>query len=46
MVVYKCENCGHVGHCYGTPTSEGVSAPWCQKCQKNDKLVRVEEEKG
>lgn len=36
---YKCGHCGFEGHCYGQPTSEGVTAPWCAKCELNDKLT-------
>ena len=36
---YHCEQCGYEGNCYGSPSSEGVSAPWCFQCGKNDKLV-------
>ena len=39
---YKCGHCGHKGPAYGTPTSEGVSAPWCRNCGKNDKLTPEE----
>jgi len=39
--LYICGNCGHEGPAYGIPTGEGVSAPFCQKCQKNDKLHKV-----
>ncbi|KKM04172.1 hypothetical protein LCGC14_1766880 [marine sediment metagenome] len=37
---YKCGYCGFVGHCYGVATSEGVSAPYCAECGRNDKLTR------
>ena len=40
---YRCGHCGFVGYCYGTPTDKGVSAPWCSKCERNDKLTPVEE---
>lgn len=40
-MIYKCGHCGFVGHCYGIPTSQGVSAPFCSKCQRNDKLEKV-----
>lgn len=32
---YTCGHCGYSGPCYGN----GFSAPWCAKCQMNDKLV-------
>lgn len=41
--IYECGHCGFVGHCYGIPTSVGVSAPFCPKCQRNDKLMEVKE---
>lgn len=34
---YHCGHCDYEGPCYGN----GVSAPWCTKCQRNSKLVRV-----
>lgn len=40
-MIYKCGHCGYVGHCYGIPTSVGVTAPYCPKCQKNDKLKKI-----
>lgn len=39
MVKYRCGHCGFEGHCYGVPTSKGVSAPFCARCGKNDKLT-------
>ena len=39
MVKYKCGHCGYEGPCYGVATSKGVSAPFCPKCEKNDKLT-------
>ena len=39
---YRCGHCGYEGYCYGTATSQGVSAPWCPRCQKNNKLTLVE----
>jgi len=36
---YICGHCGFKGHCYGAATSEGVSAPWCSRCGRNDELV-------
>ena len=39
--LYLCSNCGHEGPAYGIPTSSGVSAPFCQNCQRNDKLYKV-----
>lgn len=41
IMIYKCGHCGYVGHCYGIPTSAGITAPYCPKCQKNDKLKKV-----
>ena len=41
MVVYKCGNCGFEGHCCGVASSGGVSAPFCAKCGKNNKLIEV-----
>ena len=38
---YKCGNCGYEGHCYGIATSNGVSAPHCYSCGKNDKLTPI-----
>lgn len=39
----KCLACGHVGHAYGAPTSNGVPCGWCQKCGVNDHLVEIED---
>jgi len=39
---YRCENCGYEGICYVQPTSQGCSAPWCPKCQRNHKLVKID----
>lgn len=36
---YKCGHCGHEGYCYGVPMDKGVSAPWCYRCERNDKLT-------
>lgn len=36
---YRCK-CGYVGLCYGTPVGGSVSAPWCRRCGRNDKLTR------
>ena len=41
MVIYKCGHCGFEGHCYGIPTGKGVTAPFCTKCGKNDKLTLI-----
>ncbi len=42
MTDKKCGHCGYEGPCYGTPIVGGqgavVSAPWCPRCGKNDKL--------
>lgn len=38
---YKCGHCGYEGYCYGSPMSVGVSAPWCTKCQMNNKLTKI-----
>jgi hypothetical protein len=38
---YKCGHCGFEGSCYGVPHSEGVSAPFCTRCGKNDKLKKM-----
>ncbi len=38
---YKCKWCGYVGPAYGIGTSQGVSAPFCSNCGKNDKLTEV-----
>lgn len=40
MAKYKCK-CGFEGDCYGAPTSNGVSAPWCPKCQRNNGLSEI-----
>lgn len=40
---YKCGHCGYEGPCYGTPTSKGVSAPWCKRCGMNNKLTKINE---
>lgn len=39
MSRYHCEHCGYEGPAYGTPTSEGVSAPWCPTCGINNQLT-------
>ena len=44
----KCGYCGYEGYAYGTPyfgTISGVSAPWCQRCGRNNKLEPLIEEK-
>jgi hypothetical protein len=41
-MIYKCGHCGFKGECYGIPTSEGMSAPYCFRCKKNDKLTLLE----
>lgn len=33
--------CKHIGYVYGIATSQGISAPFCQKCGKNDKLEKL-----
>ena len=42
-MIYKCGHCNFIGHSYGIPTSAkcGVSAPFCSRCGKNDKLKKV-----
>ena len=42
-MIFRCRHCGFEGHCYGTPTDRGVSAPWCSRCERNDGLEVVEE---
>lgn len=39
---YVCGHCGYEGPCYGKPHGGdgGVSAPWCTKCERNDKLTK------
>lgn len=37
---FVCGHCGYEGPCYGN----GYSAPWCYKCQMNNKLTKVEVE--
>jgi hypothetical protein len=34
---YHCGHCGYEGPCY----TNGFSAPWCNRCQRNSKLVRL-----
>ena len=45
MADYLCGHCGYQGPCYGSPSGGriGVSAPWCPRCQRNDKLTTIEE---
>lgn len=43
---FRCDHCGYVGECYGIPTGDRVSAPFCRQCQKNDKLVPLGDEDG
>lgn len=38
MSEYKCGHCGYEGWCGGN----GLSAPWCTQCQRNDKLTPIE----
>lgn len=38
---WRCGHCGYIGPCYGQPMSSGLSAPWCARCQLNDKLERI-----
>lgn len=40
-----CNYCGYKGPVYGTPSSEGVSAPWCPQCGLNNQLVEIIKEK-
>ena len=40
---FHCEDCGYEGHCYGIPSSEGVSAPHCYMCGRNGRLVLLDE---
>lgn len=42
---YKCGHCQYEGECYGIPTGLGVSAPFCRKCERNDKLQEIVKEK-
>lgn len=35
---YTCGYCKYTGPCYGESWATGVTAPWCPKCGKNDKL--------
>ena len=39
---YKCGHCGYEGPCYGVPTGEGITAPFCKQCGRNDKLTKSE----
>lgn len=43
---YRCDHCGYKGLCYGVPTGAGVSAPFCRKCGKNDKLIPLWKEEN
>jgi hypothetical protein len=38
----KCGYCGYEGPVYGLATSEGLTAPMCPKCGKNNKLTPIE----
>ncbi len=38
----KCK-CGYIGYVYGIPTGNGITAPWCPKCQMNNKLTKEPE---
>jgi hypothetical protein len=38
----RCGHCGYEGHCYGVPTSKGVTAPFCYQCGMNNKLTVIE----
>ena len=41
----KCHHCKFEGFVYGTPIldgkNSGVTAPWCPRCGKNDKLEQI-----
>lgn len=43
MREYHCEDCGYEGVCYGIPSSSCVSAPICNRCHRNGKLVPLNE---
>lgn len=38
--IYHCGHCNYFGECFCQPTSSGLSAPWCKKCEKNSSLTR------
>ena len=40
-IIYQCGHCGFIGHCYGIATGVGITAPYCPKCEKNNKLTEV-----
>lgn len=40
--IYHCGHCDYKGPCYGVPSSAGVSAPYCYRCEMNNKLVLVD----
>ena len=37
----QCNSCGYKGYAYGVAHSEGVSAPYCQRCGINNKLTLI-----
>lgn len=41
-MIYKCGHCGYRGECYGVPTTNGVSEPYCFRCRRNDRLTRLD----
>lgn len=45
-MIYRCGHCNYEGHCYGIPTGEGVSAPFCTHCGRNDKLDKLPQVNG
>ncbi len=40
----KCR-CGYVGVAFGLAHGNGISAPWCPMCLRNNKLTRKHNDK-
>lgn len=44
--VFVCSHCGFTGACYGVPfigAQSGISAPYCQRCGRNDGLNELKD---
>lgn len=45
-MIYHCGHCDYKGYCYGIGHATGVSAPFCKRCQRNDKLRKLPQVNG
>lgn len=41
MTEFMCKHCGYIG----IKHSNGLCSGWCAKCQRNDKLVEIDNSK-